>query len=303
MYHLWRNEAGGKVAGRKIKKDNAMEDYHIFTKGLEDKLLFRDKEDYRYGINSIPIVLQGTDCQMLAFCLMSNHVHFVLSGNLAGAITFINGYKHRLSLGLRRKYEEPEPLRGLSVAVKEIDSIDYLKTVIAYVIRNPLSAGLREMPYGYEWCSGKYYFCKVRHGKVERIGDMSENRVRKLLRTKKEPTPMLMDCMVDEEGMVLPESYLNIARVEEIYRTCNSFLYFISRKEDEKVEREMGQGIIDTENDTFVRKSVKEICLRLFRTADFSQLSYENKCFLADAARTSLGVSSSQLTRILGIRK
>lgn len=284
-------------------KTNTMEDYHIFSKGLENRLLFRDEEDYKYGMNSIPLVLQKIDCQILAFCLMSNHVHFVLSGSLADATTFINGYKHRLSLELRRKYGEPEPLKGLSVAVKEIDSIDYLKTVIAYVIRNPLCAGLREMPYSYAWCSGKYYFCKVRHGKTEKIRDLSENKIRKLLRTKIEPSPMLMNCLVDEDGVVLPESYLNIARVEEIYRTCNCFLYFISRREDEKVEREMAQGIVDTESDISVRKSVREICMQLFRTADFNQLSYENKRFLADTARVRLGASSIQLARIMGIKR
>lgn len=102
-----------------------------------------------------------TMAEMLCFCLMSNHVHFIIKGTEAECRIFIDEFKRRSSMRLRKKYFEVSPLHGLETSVKQIDINNYLRTAIGYVLRNPLAAGINCMPDAYRWSSCSLYF---RHG-------------------------------------------------------------------------------------------------------------------------------------------
>ena len=55
--------------------------FHVYTKGLEDRLIFRDREDFIAGMNLVAVVCFSVEVRLLAFVLMSNHVHFVVRGS------------------------------------------------------------------------------------------------------------------------------------------------------------------------------------------------------------------------------
>ena len=132
--------------------------YHICTDGLSRKLLFRDRNDYIHGMNDIPACLQLIEGEIICFSLMPNHVHFIVHTSAENAKRFIENYKKRLSGRLMRKYNEPHSLSRLGTLIKAIDSEDYLKTAIAYVLRNPLAANMVCLPNTYRWSSGYLYF-------------------------------------------------------------------------------------------------------------------------------------------------
>ena len=57
----------------------------ITTDHLEDRLWFRDDEDFKTGMNYAATVAFLLGVNVLAFILMSNHVHFVLACSEAEA--------------------------------------------------------------------------------------------------------------------------------------------------------------------------------------------------------------------------
>ena len=67
--------------------------YHVYTKGLDSDIIFRDDEDYIAGMNIVAITHFKGSVKILAFVLMSNHFHFVIYGNRVSVIQFINIYK------------------------------------------------------------------------------------------------------------------------------------------------------------------------------------------------------------------
>lgn len=79
--------------------------FQITSSKLEAELLFRDEEDYIYGINTLALILLlfpgGT---VYAFVLMSNHIHLVLGGPKEECEAYYDAVMHRLSLWLRKKY-------------------------------------------------------------------------------------------------------------------------------------------------------------------------------------------------------
>ena len=139
-------------------RGESREYYHICTEGLEKKLLFRDRRDYIYGMNSIPVCALKFNVSVLAFCLMDNHVHFITEGRYEECSAFINEYKRRCSQRLRSKYSEVQALHDLKVSIHHIDSEEYLLSSVAYVLRNPFSTGSKCLPFHYEWCSAGLYF-------------------------------------------------------------------------------------------------------------------------------------------------
>ena len=55
--------------------------YLLSTDHFEDSLWFRDEEDFKVAMNYVAIqAVCSPDVVVLAFILMSNHVHFVLLG-------------------------------------------------------------------------------------------------------------------------------------------------------------------------------------------------------------------------------
>ena len=81
-------------------------------------MIFKGDGNYIYGMNSIPICAVGNQVTILAFCLMSNHVHFIVRGEEGSCRQFITQYKKRLAT--------LADLSSTDVCVKRIDDSGYL---------------------------------------------------------------------------------------------------------------------------------------------------------------------------------
>ena len=88
----------------KNKKD--MNYYHICTKGTKDRVLFKDNDDYISAMNYVAISCIEHDITLLAFCIMSNHLHFIVWSDYTNAKKFIISIKRRCSLKHWHKYNE-----------------------------------------------------------------------------------------------------------------------------------------------------------------------------------------------------
>ena len=94
------------------------------TDHLVDGLWFREMEDFKVGMNYVAVQASRSRVVVLAFILMSNHVHFVLYGTREDVLAFIYGFKTRYSRYLQRKYGLPEFLRDYGVDLQEIPEDD-----------------------------------------------------------------------------------------------------------------------------------------------------------------------------------
>ena len=82
----------------------------VSTDHLEDALWFREEEDFKIGMNYVAVLAVFSAVTILAFILMSNHVHFILYGTKEDVLAFINGFKTRHAQYLRHKYGLREAL-------------------------------------------------------------------------------------------------------------------------------------------------------------------------------------------------
>ena len=87
-----------------------MKFFLITSDHLSDRLWFKDTEDFIVAMNYVAIVAFKYGCCVLAFILMSNHVHFVLAEDREKSVLFINEFKKMYSKYLQWA-ETPEKER------------------------------------------------------------------------------------------------------------------------------------------------------------------------------------------------
>ncbi len=131
--------------------------HHITARGVDRCDIFLDDHDRRQFLSLLSEARQRFGCQVLAFCLMTNHVHLTVrdsQGTLSKTQHFLNGvYAKRFN----HKYGRSGHLFERRFWSSVLDSDAYLTTCAAYVHRNPLQAGMVSRLEDYQWSSYPSY--------------------------------------------------------------------------------------------------------------------------------------------------
>ncbi|MBR5033720.1 MAG: transposase [Bacteroidales bacterium] len=131
----------------------------VTTHHLLEGLLFKDSEDYVVGMNLVAALSFKCNVTVLAFVLMSNHVHLVLECTRARAVLFVNFFKREYSRHLNHRYGVFEVLRRNKVDIKSVlEADEVLERAIAYVQMNPVAANVCAAPQDYPWGTGRAFF-------------------------------------------------------------------------------------------------------------------------------------------------
>ena len=273
-----------------------MEYYHVFTKGLEKDLLFHDDCEFIYGMNLIPKCLKSADVRALAFCLMDNHVHFVLEGSMEKCKRFMTSYKRAL-LSFLNRWRKRNISETMVPGIVRVDNTDNLLTVIAYVLRNPIAAGINYLPQDYLWSSASAYFRlggTTHDDSCRRISFLSFREKKKYFKDfHGYPTLWTMD----KNGMILPENYVEVKEVEKLFFSVRRYLHRLATNKEMEINLTMMQNI--RMNDTDLRKEAAKVCMDTFGTTSVDILDYRQKLLICKILRKRLGAGSRQLGRIM----
>ena len=132
--------------------------HHGMNRGYEGRAVFRDDQDKSLFLELLVKVQKLTRVRVLAFCVLDNHYHLVMqntTGKMPGFFKQLNG---QYAVYFRKRYGGKGYVfqdRYKSMLVQD-DS--YLKIGIAYVLGNPVKAGLVKRFDLYPWSSGSLYF-------------------------------------------------------------------------------------------------------------------------------------------------
>lgn len=152
--------------------------YHVFNKGVNKQKIFNNENDYqrfyyaaihyktkstrfsyekRLKINHTPGVIQTLTAprvQVIAYCFMQNHFHFLIKQLIDGGIS---SYIQRLTNGYSRyvniKYKREGPLFQSRFKNVLIETDEQLVHVSRYIHLNPVVSNLVSNIRGYKWSS------------------------------------------------------------------------------------------------------------------------------------------------------
>ena len=166
----------------------------VTTEHLENKVWFRDFDDFSTAMNLVAVVSITLRVNVLAFILMSNHVHFVLECDRWKAEMFTNELKKQYSRYFRLKYGAKELLRGNKNDIQEVSmEQESLERAIAYVLMNCVAANICANPFSYIWGTGGTYF-RGSPAEGKRLDSFSGRRQARLLHSKAKRRLLSMDA-------------------------------------------------------------------------------------------------------------
>lgn len=270
--------------------------FFVSTAHLADRLWFRDEEDFIAAMNYVAIVAFLTGCKVLAFILMSNHVHFVLLCSREEAEDFMRRFKRLYAAYYQKKYGICELLRRNGVDFQEVrDDDESLERAIAYVLMNCVAANICLDPSGYPWGTGNILF-NHRPLPASRLGDFSGRAQIRILRSN---VKLPADYLLAPEGYILPQSYISVKGLETLFRSPKRLQYFLraSSKARLRMEGNAAPGF----RDQLILAACEDLCHTLFRADRFSDLSLDQKAEMLRQLGRRFSADINQLCRVTGI--
>jgi REP element-mobilizing transposase RayT len=273
--------------------------YLVTTDHLKVGLWFRDERDFTVGMNFVAILAFEFKVTILAFILMSNHLHFVVQGRWADVKAFIDGIKSRYSKYLNHKYGTSEFLRRNKVTIEEISTLNEgLEKAIAYTQMNCVAANICSHPSQYPWGTGPLFFnASKRSGKS--LGSLSKRARIRLLHCCKENLPA--DWQVSEDGYILPESYVNMAFVEALYRRASRMNYFLVTSSKARRKIENSDDHHPSFKDQVILAALPDLYRSLFGKQCFEELAPDEQIESLRQIQRRFCSNVHQIARVTGL--
>ena len=156
---------------------------HITHRGNNRQRCFYEQCDRAFYLFHLRRLLPGTQCALHAYCLMTNHVHLLLTPAAMGGCAQL--MKHLAQLHtqyINRTYGRTGSLWEGRFQSCLVQSDEYLLRCYRYVENNPVEAGLCEHAGQYEWSSarnnahGVFDAAITPHPEYMRLGKTAESR-------------------------------------------------------------------------------------------------------------------------------
>jgi REP element-mobilizing transposase RayT len=137
---------------RQAREKSSTGIYHVILKGLDGRNIFLDDADRLMFMDKLKKARQAGGFKLYAYCLMDNHVHLLMKEEeeLGQSIKRITvGYVQLHN----NKYGRSGHLFQNRFNSEAVEDDCYLMTVLRYIHRNPLKAGIISKLESYPWSS------------------------------------------------------------------------------------------------------------------------------------------------------
>ncbi len=136
---------------RRLKSETGI--YHVLLTGINKQTIFKDEEDKDKFLGTIDSYKKKSDYQLLAYCLMSNHIHLLMKteNETLGQIFKRIGASYVYWYNM--KYDRMGHLFQDRYKSEVVETDQYLFSVLRYIHQNPLKAGIVKRIGDYVWSS------------------------------------------------------------------------------------------------------------------------------------------------------
>ena len=107
--------------------------YHIVLKGINSEQIFYDDNDYITFLKVLKKSCDDYDVQVLAYCLMNNHIHLLLKFSENNIPQVFKSIGASFVLRYNNKYMRTGSLFNGRYYSKAVNTDEYLLTVLKYI--------------------------------------------------------------------------------------------------------------------------------------------------------------------------
>ena len=159
---------------------------HVVQRGHNRQTCFRQDVDHAVYLKWLAKLLAPTGCRLHAYCLMSNHVHLLITpSGMHSCASLMRRIGQRYAQYFNRRYERTGALWEGRFRSCLVDSPRYVLACHRYIELNPVRAGMVASASGYRWSSHKGNSGRVRnqlltpHASMAALGEDAEERSRR----------------------------------------------------------------------------------------------------------------------------
>jgi REP element-mobilizing transposase RayT len=167
--------------------------FHVTTRGVNGEPVFFDPGDCIFFLTRFARTVDRFGWVCLAFCLMTNHYHFVIETpepTLARGMEFLNGAYAR---GTNQRHGRTGHLFGRRYWSGLIETDSHLVEACRYVVLNPVRAGICTRPDDWRFSSHAATI-----GTIEAPGFLAVGRLLSLFRSDRAAATVAWERFVDE---------------------------------------------------------------------------------------------------------
>ncbi|TSE28020.1 Transposase IS200 like protein [Tepidimonas thermarum] len=189
---------------------------HVIQRGVDRQPVFFSDDDCRFYLDWLGEYASKRDIALHAYCLMTNHVHLVLSAPSAGALPgLMQDMGRRYVQYVNRTYHRSGGLWQGRYKASYVQSERYLLACMRYVELNPVRARMVQAPGEYRWSSyranalGEEDKLLTPHDQYLAIGSTAEQRqqtYRGLFATEVDEPAWALIRTATQQGVVVGDS-------------------------------------------------------------------------------------------------
>lgn len=279
--------------------------FHVSIKGLEDTVLCRDEEDYDVMVKYIAICARRKNVIIVMYAVVSNHSHEgILARNQLDASAFGEELKRIYSMWFHRKYKQSGILQKVDSQALPLENDWHVRNALAYIPRNAID---NHCPvHEYKWSGFRAMFSIMKEPGRWKAGVRPVSLLTKRERESIMHTgDVLKDVpwMLDEDGMLAPESFCDAAYLEQAFSHDPAFwLKTIGSMNPAEIEEELVNAPRRRVSDAEFFKAVSDTAKAWFKS-DIGQLPLEKKLRLLPFLWRTRKTSVNQLARVLGLER
>lgn len=253
--------------------------YHLCLSAGKDGLLCRNEEDYTRMVNCICLAALRTDTDLLAYSVMSSHVH--ICARTKCQEEFMACMRYMFTRYFNNCHSRTGRLGEMKHFVLELNGLYHTLAAISYVLRNPLHHGVAATPFAYRFSSVNAVF-RTALGKTLPSSLPRKSMYRYLPDSFNLPDHVVMD----ESGLLIPDSVIDVADVEHLFVTPRSFMYYMNRLSGKSWEDEQGKDASDSAPITLLDiekgHNIQEMLAAEHGKADYNTVSDIDVCKVID---------------------
>ena len=127
---------------------------HIIQRGNNRGACFRQESDYLVYLSNLRDLAGKHDCAVHAYCLMTNHVHLLVTpGGAQGCACLMRDLGRRYVRYFNRRHERSGTLWEGRFRSCVAQSARYVMACYRYIESNPVRAGMVDHAAAYRWSS------------------------------------------------------------------------------------------------------------------------------------------------------
>lgn len=125
----------------KPRKQSEGNVYHLVIRGVGQQIIFEDDKDLDFFMTALKDRAASYDIELWAWCLMSNHVHFIAKAPIETISRFMSALQSSYALYFNKRHDRKGRLFQGRFTSVPIENDEQLITAVRYIHLNPVKAG------------------------------------------------------------------------------------------------------------------------------------------------------------------